>query len=84
MPAEARAACTGRARDDVREAQLVARVRAERVVRHELVGDLPGQRRVEPARHVDRRQFVALDVRIGGELGALDAPGRPVRCRTAS
>ena len=39
------------------DAELVARVRAERVVGHELVGDLPGERGIEAARDVDRRQL---------------------------
>ena len=38
-----------------RDAELVARVRAERVVLHELVRDLAREMRVEPAADVDRR-----------------------------
>ena len=44
-PADASAAWTGRATMHVREPELVAGVRAERVVRHQLVGDVLGQRR---------------------------------------
>lgn len=34
-------------------AQLVARVRLQRIMRHQFFRHLPGQRRIQPAMHVD-------------------------------
>ena len=41
-------------------AQFVARVGLQRIMRHQLFRYLPGQRRIQPAMHVDRRQFAEL------------------------
>ncbi len=54
-----------------RDAELVAGVRAERVVRHQLFGDLARERGVEPSADVDRRELVVLGGVVGLELAAL-------------
>ena len=72
LAADASAACTGRAAARVRDAELVARVRAERVVRHELLGDRCARARgSSPRRDVDRRELVVLGRVVGFELRAL-------------
>ena len=60
VPAEANAACTGRATQGVRKAQFVADMGGERVMGRELLGDLSGERWIEAAMHVDRGQFCQL------------------------
>ena len=54
-----------------RHAQLVACVCPERVVRHQLLRDLGGEVRRQPAFDVDRRQLLPLGLRLRGELAAL-------------
>ena len=44
----------------LRHAEFVASMRAHRVVSHELVRYLFRKRSLEPARNVDRRQFLVL------------------------
>ena len=53
------------------DAELVAGMRAERIVGHELVGNLLRERRIEAAPDVDRRQLLALALVVRLELGAL-------------
>ena len=57
LAAEASAAWTGRALERLGDAELVAGVRAQRVVGHELLGDLFRERGIEAAADVDRRQL---------------------------
>ena len=46
-------------------------MRAERIVRHQLIGDLACERLIESAANVDRRELVALALQIGFQLPAL-------------
>ncbi len=52
------------------DAEFVARMSAEGIVRHELLGDLFGERGVESAGDIDVGQFAMLAGVIGGEFGA--------------
>ncbi len=62
-------------------AELVSRVRAERVVSGQLIGDFRCELRVEPARDVDARELGVLGLGTGLELGALPREIPPARCR---
>ena len=53
------------------QSQLVARVRAERVLRHEPACDRPRKLRLQAAPHIDPRELVLLGLRLGGELALL-------------
>ncbi len=44
---------------------------AEGIVRHQLLGHLSRQARLQTAAHVDLRQLLALEMRVGLELGPL-------------
>ena len=59
VPAEKNAACTGCAAADV-----VPGVRAERVMRHQFIRDLPGQRWLEPPGFVNLRKLIFLKFEI--------------------
>ena len=59
LRADANAACSGRARVAA-EMPSSSRVGLQRIMRHQLFRYLPGQRRIQPAMHVDRRQFAEL------------------------
>ena len=56
-------------------------MRSERVVRHELDGNLSRERRVEAAVRVDRLQLIELELGIGCELGTLPREIRVLRVR---
>ena len=71
LPAEKTAACRGRARDLAGKSEFIARVSGQRVVRHELLGDLLGESCIESAVHINVGQFAVLAGRIDFELGAL-------------
>lgn len=60
---------------DLREPELVPRVGPERVVRHQLVGYLPGERWIQAAPDVDRGLLLALE-RL---LREADSPAPPAR-----
>ncbi len=84
VAAEVSAACTGRADGDLGDAELVARVGAERILGHQLNGDLARQLGRDAALDVDLRQLLALARDIGAELARARASARRPRCRTAS
>ncbi len=53
-----------------RDAEFIARMRAERVVRHQLLCDLFRERGIETAAHIDGRQFAVLGSRLGLQFDA--------------
>ena len=55
----------------VGQAEFVARMGAEGVVRHELPGHLVGECRIEPALDVDARQLAPLAGRVAQQFGLL-------------
>src|SRR5205814_105966 len=57
--------------ESLRDAKFVAGMCAYCVMRHELLGDLLGERGVEATPHVDCRQFSALAFVVCFEFGAL-------------
>ena len=56
---------------EIRDAELVARVGAERVVRHELLGHLFRELLIQAAAHVDAHELAVLAGVVGLELLAL-------------
>src|ERR1700687_4405450 len=54
------------------DAELVAGMRAYRVMQHQLVGDLFRERRIESTSDVDRRQFLVLALVVCFVFGALN------------
>ena len=66
------------------EAELIARVRGERVLGRELPRDLGCEPRVEAAADVDRGELAVLRLRIVLELRGARARDRSARCRPAS
>src|ERR1019366_10469930 len=56
--------------DCLGNAEFIAGMGAERVVGHELFGDLLGQRPIKPAADVDGRQFRVFPLVVCLELGA--------------
>ena len=69
---------------DLGDAELVAHVRAELVVRHELIGDEAREAGLDAAVLVDLRELVQLGPAVLGERLGLDRAGRPPRRRAAS
>ena len=69
---------------DLGDAELVAHVRAELVVRHELLGDQAGEPGLDAAVLVDLGELVQLGPAVLGERLGLDLAGRPPRRRAAS
>src|SRR5579872_5499869 len=51
--------------------ELIASMRTERVVRHELLGNLLGESRIESASDINRRELLMLPLIIGREFRAL-------------
>ena len=68
LAAEIQAACIGRAQRPLIDAQLIAHVRGQSVVRAELLGHLHGQVAVETSLHVDHGQLGQLGLRLTGQL----------------
>lgn len=54
-----------------RDAQLITGVRADGVMRHELISDLLGERGVQPSTDIDRRQLLVLALVVDFELATL-------------
>ena len=74
-----------RARDrDLRDAELIARVGAERVLGHQLPCDLARQLGLDAALDVDSRQFLPLALDIVGRAPSARVRARPPRYRIAS
>ena len=69
--ADASAACERARAQDLGNAQFIAGMRAERVLRHQLRRDFGGELRVEAAFDVDRSEFPVLGVDVGLEFPAL-------------
>jgi hypothetical protein len=68
----------------VPDAELVARMTPQRIVRHQLSGHPLGQLRFQAPTDVDRRQLGELRVGVRCELALLRASGPRARCPPAS
>lgn len=69
---------------EFRNAELVARVRAKRILRHELIGDPQRQLGVDAALHIDPGEFVAFEFGLRRKFGPFPRKVGPlgVRLRT--
>ena len=82
--ADVHAAWNGRAARDLGDAELVADVRAQLVVRHQLFGDEPREPGLDAAVLVDLRELAQLAARVRSQCLGFDRGGRPLRRRAAS
>ena len=71
LPADANAACTGRALNVVGDAQLVAGVRTQCVPGHQLRRHLVREFAIKSASDIDASEFGVFVVAVVGQLGSL-------------
>jgi hypothetical protein len=64
---------------DFRNAELVTRMGSERIVRHELVGDLERERGIETSLDVDPRQFRTFELDVRRQFLSLERQVRFLR-----
>jgi hypothetical protein len=84
VAADVSAACTGRAVESADNPELIARVGAQGIFRHQLPGDQPSKGLIDITVHVEIGKLIKLEPNILAQTPAVREQAPLVPCRIAS